>query len=55
MKIERIFNNESPITLEDIFTSILNEKIDDLIKEFYDNNDIETSTDSPKEKGEEVA
>ena len=54
MKIERIFNEESSITLEDILQSILNEKIDSLIKEFYDNNKV-NSTDSSDKKGEEVA
>lgn len=54
MKIERIFNKESSITLEDILQSILNEKIDSLIKEFYDNNKV-NSTDSSDKKGEEVA
>jgi len=54
MTLERIFNNQSPITLEDIFQSILNEKIDALIKEFYDNTKV-NSTDSSHEKGEDVA
>lgn len=54
MTLERIFNNQSPITLEDIFKSILNEKIDTLIKEFYDNTKV-NSTDSSNEKGEDVA
>ncbi|SLL31596.1 Uncharacterised protein [Mycobacteroides abscessus subsp. abscessus] len=54
MTIERIFNNQSPITLEDIFQSILNEKIDALIKEFYDNTKV-NSTDSSNKKGEDVA
>ncbi|WP_363550385.1 hypothetical protein [Caldifermentibacillus hisashii] len=54
MTIERIFNNQSTITLEDIIQSILNEKIDSLIREFYDNNKV-NSTDSSDKKGEEVA
>ncbi|WP_175987056.1 hypothetical protein [Bacillus sp. Marseille-Q1617] len=54
MRIERIFNNQSPFTLEDIFQSILNEKIDALIKEFYDSNKV-NSTDSSNKKEEEVA
>ncbi|MGG3716699.1 hypothetical protein [Heyndrickxia ginsengihumi] len=54
MTPERIFNDQSPITLEDIYKSILNEKIDALIKEFYDKNMV-NSTDSSDEKGEEVA
>lgn len=53
MTPERIFNDQSPITLEDIYKSILNEKIDALIKEIYDNK--VNSTDSSDKKGEEVA
>lgn len=49
MNLERIFNNQSPITLEDIFQSIVNEKIDALIKEFYDYNMV-NSADSSKEE-----
>ncbi|WP_197023489.1 hypothetical protein [Heyndrickxia ginsengihumi] len=49
-----IYDNESPITLEDIFKSIMNEKIDALIKEIYDNNKV-NSTDSSNEIGEDVA
>jgi SUMO ligase MMS21 Smc5/6 complex component len=52
MTLERIFNNTTSITLEDIFQSILNEKIDALINEFYDNNKVNFA-DSSKE--EEVA
>ncbi|WP_175618828.1 hypothetical protein [Virgibacillus halodenitrificans] len=52
MTLERIFNNKTTITLEDIFQSILNEKIDARIKEFYDYNKV-NSADSSKE--EEVA
>lgn len=54
MTPERIFNDQSPITLEEIYKSILNEKIDALIKEIYDNNKV-NSTDSSDKKGEEVA
>ncbi|MEC2289823.1 hypothetical protein [Bacillus licheniformis] len=54
MTPERIFNDQSPITLEDIYKSILIEKIDALIKEIYDNNKV-NSTDSSDKKGEEVA
>lgn len=54
MKIERIFNNQSPVNLEDIFQSILNEKIDTIVKEFYANTSKVNSTDSSR-KGEEVA
>lgn len=54
MTIERIFNTKSPISLEDIFQSILNEKIDALIEEFYDSNKV-NSTDSSDTKGEKVA
>lgn len=54
MNIERIFNNQSKITLEDIFKSILNEKIDVLIKEIYDDNKV-NSTDSSNKEGENVA
>lgn len=49
-----IYDNESPITLGDIFKSIMNEKVDALIKEIYDNNKV-SSTDSSNEKGEDVA
>jgi len=49
MIIERIFNNESSTNLEDIFQSILSEKIDALISEFYDNNKV-NSTDSNEEE-----
>ncbi|WP_445489849.1 hypothetical protein [Niallia sp. 03133] len=53
MKIERIFNNESTITLESILKSILNEKVDTLISKSYANNKV-NSTDSATE-GELVA
>ena len=54
MKIERIFNNQSSVTFKDIFQSIINEKIDTIVKEFYDNTNKVNSTDSSM-KGEEVA
>lgn len=53
MKIERIFNNKSPITLDSILKSILSEKVDTLISQTYAKNKV-NSTDSPK-KGEDVA
>lgn len=45
MKIERIFNYESTVTLENILKSILNEKVDTLIAEIYDKSKV-NSTDS---------
>lgn len=54
MKIERIFNNQSSVTFKDIFQSIINEKIDTIVKEFYDNTDKVNSTDSSI-KEEDVA
>jgi len=53
MKIERIFNNESPITLESILKSILNEKVDTLISQTYANSKVNSTASSKKE--EEVA
>lgn len=54
MKIERIFNNQSSVTFKDIFQSIINEKIDTIVKEFYDNTNKVNSTDSSI-KEEDVA
>ena len=53
MKIERIFNDKSTITLESILISILNEKVDSLIAQTYSENKV-NSTDSST-KGEDVA
>jgi len=54
MNPKRIFNNHSKITLDEIIQSILNEKIDAIINEFYDSDKV-ISTNSSTEKGEEVA
>ncbi|MCM3024187.1 hypothetical protein [Heyndrickxia ginsengihumi] len=54
MTLERIFNNHTSTTLEDIIQSIVNEKIDALISEYYDNS-IVNSTDSSDLEGGEVA
>jgi hypothetical protein len=54
MQVERIFNNESAITLESILQSIIIEKIDIIIADSYAKNKV-NSTASSDEKGEEVA
>jgi hypothetical protein len=54
MQVERIFNNESAITLESILQSIIIEKIDIIIANSYAKNKV-NSTASSDEKGEEVA
>lgn len=54
MQVERIFNNESTITLESILQSIIIEKIDIIIADAYAKNKV-NSTASSDEKGEEVA
>jgi hypothetical protein len=46
MTPEIIFNNKTSITFEDIFHSILDEKIDTIIQEFYDNTKVNSSYSS---------
>lgn len=53
MKVERIFNNEAPITLENLLESILREKIDSLVSNSYDNSMVNSTTSHTK--GEDVA
>ena len=53
MKVERIFNNESSITLESLLESILREKIDSLVSNSYDNSMVNSTTSLMK--GEDVA
>ncbi|MFN7251514.1 MAG: hypothetical protein ACK4M9_12070 [Anaerobacillus sp.] len=48
MKIERIFNSEPSITLENILKSIINEKIDSLIAESYANDKVNSTVSSSK-------
>lgn len=54
MTLERIFNNQTSITLEDIIQSIVTEKIDALIAEYYDKGMV-NSTDSSDSRGGKVA
>lgn len=51
MTPEIIFNNKTSITFENIFHSILDEKIDTIIQEFYDNTMVNSSYSS-ETKGE---
>jgi hypothetical protein len=48
MKIERIFNSETSINLENILYSIINEKIDSLIAESYANDKVNSTVSSSK-------
>lgn len=50
MNIERYFNNQTNLTLQEIIQSLLEEKIDTLIDEYYYQDKVNTTT-SP-EKGE---
>lgn len=42
MQIERKYNNETTLTLDDILMSLVDEKIDSLILEYYDNARVNT-------------
>jgi len=44
MKVESIFNEESSTTIQEIIQSIINEKIDTLIKGYYDQFKVNTAT-----------
>ncbi|MEK4264160.1 hypothetical protein [Paenibacillus sp. FSL L8-0499] len=44
MQVERIFNKESMLSIEDIMLSIIDEKVDSIIQDYYHNNQVNTST-----------
>ena len=49
MQIERIFNDKSELTLEDIILSLVDKKVDKLISNYYHPNKVSTTT-SPIER-----
>lgn len=53
MKIERVFNPEDKLSIQDILQSIIQEEIDKLVNEHYDRCKVNTATSQPK--GDDVA
>lgn len=51
MNIERCFNNHTSLTLQQIIQSLIEEKIDTLIAEYYYQDKVNTTTSH--KKGEE--
>ncbi|MGG2093984.1 hypothetical protein AB1283_15155 [Bacillus sp. S13(2024)] len=49
MKVERIFNEDTNVTIRDIIQSLINEKIDTLISNYYHQNKVNTAASSEKE------
>ncbi|MCM3786212.1 hypothetical protein M3231_24970 [Neobacillus mesonae] len=50
MTIERFFNNECDLTLEDILLSLVDDRIDTLVKQYYDNDRVNTITSQSERK-----
>lgn len=46
MKVERIYANDSNLTFEDILLTL----VDDLVKEYYDQNRVNTATSHDERK-----
>lgn len=44
MKVERVFNNNSNITFEDIILSLIDKEVDRLIDDYYHQNKVNTAT-----------
>jgi hypothetical protein len=44
MQIERIFNTKSGMSFNDILQTIIDEKVDSLVKYQYDHNQVNTVT-----------
>ncbi|MGM7724081.1 hypothetical protein [Metabacillus sp. Hm71] len=53
MKIERIFNEESNITLQDTLKSVIDEFIDRLVDTYYSQDKVNTTTSHAE--GKEVS
>jgi hypothetical protein len=51
MKIERMFNTESNLSLQDVIQSIIKEEIDRLVVNYYDQCKVNTATSKPKGDG----
>uniref|UniRef100_UPI003159B861 hypothetical protein n=1 Tax=Paenibacillus sp. FSL R7-0652 TaxID=2921687 RepID=UPI003159B861 len=50
MQIERIFDNNHYVTLEEIFLDLIDDKIDKLIRSHYDHNQVNTVTSHDERK-----
>lgn len=50
MQIERIFNNENKLSFEDIMHALIDEKVDRLIRSYYDHNQVNTVTSHDERK-----
>lgn len=44
MTVERIFDPNSNLSIEDIFYALANERVDSLIQQYYDHSQVNTST-----------
>jgi hypothetical protein len=53
MKIERVFNENTSLTIQDIIQSLINEKIDILVSDYY--HQIKVNTSTSQKEGIEVA
>lgn len=46
MKVERVFNINSNLKLEDIVNSLVDERIDNFIKKYYSDDEVNFATSS---------
>lgn len=53
MKVERIFNLNSNITIQELLQSVINEKIDTLINDYY--HQIKVNTATSRVEGKKVS
>ncbi|MBA2879324.1 hypothetical protein HNR63_002396 [Anoxybacillus kamchatkensis] len=51
MEVERIFNNNSNITFEDIIFSLIGKEVDRLIDDYYHQNKFKVDTATSHEEG----
>ncbi len=50
MQVERIFNNENKLSFEDIIQTLIDERVDSLIRSYYDRNQVNTVTSHDERK-----
>ncbi|WFA83413.1 MULTISPECIES: hypothetical protein [Paenibacillus] len=50
MQVERIFNIEHKMSFEDIMQTLIDEKVDSLIRSYYDHNQVNTVTSHDERK-----
>ncbi|MBV7508897.1 hypothetical protein KW850_27220 [Bacillus sp. sid0103] len=50
MEIERIFNENTNITFQDIINSLINEKIDRIVNIYYSQDKVNTTTSHVERK-----